>query len=267
MGRLHRQKHSILGLRRLPLVALCLGLMASCAKKSPESRDSGISGSSPESNDPATQTGSNKSGGSSSGPVGASNSGTTTAKGEPISVPDALATPKTHFQTRSDLTLPIAATDLEAGDRIELKQKNTDVVILSSEVPSGFGAAENFERPKYFVEQTEYSLVTADKPGQALGYRTMMRLVPRLLIADRKLQYGSNSLRLLLSTTSEDREAIKNIVLRDFSYFALGTATFLDSTPKQRANTYQGRVSWTVGGVVRASNVDLTVGTIGILNR
>jgi hypothetical protein len=226
------------------LLMLALG---SCAKKSPSSKQSAVNEPSPTSST-------------------SSNEKVPQPKGEPIDLPEAIATPRTHFQTRSDLKIFIDTYDLQSGQRIELSNQSLNQKVFSGELPAGFFVPENPQSPKYFLEDRAFILAAIPASEQYLGYRLIIRLVPGVLMADKKIGYGSSQFSLLLEGNSSDRTSAETVFVRDFSYFSLGTSVFVNSQT-QRGSTYQGRASWIAGSMVRGAKSDLTVGTIGILNR
>lgn len=181
-------------------------------------------------------------------------------------MPEAMATPRTHFQTRSDLRIFIDTYDLQSGQRIEMSNQSLNQKVLSQELPAGFFVPENPQSPKYFLEDRAFSLAALPASDQSQGYRLIIRLVPGVLLADKKISYGSSRFSLLLEGSSSDRTSSETVFIRDFSYFSLGTSVFVNSL-SQRGSLYQGRASWVAGSMVRGANSDLTVGTIGILNR
>jgi hypothetical protein len=187
-------------------------------------------------------------------------------KGEPIDFPEAMATPRTHFQTRSDLKLFIDTYDLQSGQRIALSNKSTNQTIFARELPAGFFVPENPQSTKSFLEDRAFSLAAIRASDQYLGYRLIIRLVPGVLLSDKKIGHGSSQFSLFLEGTTSDRISEEKVVVRDFPYFSLGTSAFVNSQA-QRGSTYQGRPSWVSGSLVRGAKSDLTVGTIGILNR
>ena len=191
----------------------------------------------------------------------------TKARGAPVEMPEALGTPRSYFQTRSVIKLPVEIFDLQPGDKIALTQKDSNTNLLTTALPTGFSALLDSKNTHYFLEQREFALGTSPQVGDSLGYDLIIRLIPSILCSEGKLNYGKNQLRLLLEGANEDKEANHPITIRDFPYFSLGTAVFAQGEMKQRIDRYQGRASWVASPVVRSTTVDLTVGTIGITNR
>ena len=182
-------------------------------------------------------------------------------------MPEALGTPRSYFQTRSVIKLPVEIFDLQPGDKIALTQKDSNTSLVSTELPTGFSALLDSKSTHYFLEQREFAMGTSPQVGDTLGSDLIIRLVPRILCSEGKLNYGKNQLRLLLQGANEDKEANRSVNIRDFPYFSLGTAVFAQGETKQRIDRYQGRAAWIASPVVRSTTVDLTVGTIGITNR
>ena len=192
---------------------------------------------------------------------------TTIPQAAPVPMPEALATPRSYFQTRSDIQLPVEIFDLQAGDQVELVQKSTGVNLASGQLPVGLAKQMGLGRAWYFLEQPEFSIGTASQSGDSLGFDLIIRLVPRNLCTAGKLNYGSNVIQLLLKNNVGQKESTRSLTLRDFPYGSVGSASFTTDERVQRSARYQGRATWITGPILRASKSELATGTIGILNR
>lgn len=199
-------------------------------------------------------------------------------RGTPVEVPSALGLARSQVQTRGTLLLPIMRDRSQLYDTVQLIREGTGQTLVSTPLDNDPSSPLANPDPslnrgwltlaatsEYVLTSATAAALDADLPS---GPDLMLRLMPIALTQSKKLSYGSNHLRLILTGTDHDITASRQMVVRDFSYFGLGTASFADGRwhGQDRAQGYQGRAAMAVGHLVRSGTSELKTGSVTILS-
>lgn len=171
----------------------------------------------------------------------------------PIELPGGLTAPRLYFQTRSVITLDIKSDDIAPGDSIELFNDTTQASLVKERAVVLGLTDEPFDR--------SHDLLAAP----LASYDFMMRLYPLDPDFIGKFAYGENRLRLLVAEANQPKIANSSIYLKDFSFFGVGTAQPI-TTASGRAG-FEGRVGLFSSPIVSNGKGEMTIGTVGMVNR
>lgn len=175
-------------------------------------------------------------------------------KGAPIELPNALIANRTHYQTRSVVTLKIESNEVSAGAPIRLLSDTTLRDLLSG-IAGSLGLQE----------------ASGDSVGQ--GWDTqflsddsgfILRLYPTDPAIAGGLSYGENKLKLLVDETTVPKMAVNQIYLQDFPYVTMSLSAF--DTPMQQQGGFQAQVDYITGATITNGTHQLTTGSVGLPN-
>ena len=175
-------------------------------------------------------------------------------KGSPIDLPNALIANRTHYQTRSVVTLKIESNQVTAGAPIRLMSETTLKDLLSGIAGSlGLKEASNDA-----VGQGWDTQFLSDDSG------FILRLYPTDPAIAGGLSYGENKLKLLVDETTEPKMAVNQIYLQDFPYVTMSFSAF--DTPMQQQGGFQAQVDYITGSTITNGTYQLTTGSVGLPN-
>lgn len=144
---------------------------------------------------------------------------------------------RTYYQTRNVVTVKLAG--LNEQDAIVLKNETTNSTFANMTFSSGV-VVDDFKVWQFFP--------TSAAPG--------------------KFAYGINHLKTYVNDDEAPESLqIESFTLKDFTYFALGTSTFVNAGLGQQSQGYQGRNAWIMGSTVQTKEDQMTTGTIAVLNQ
>jgi hypothetical protein len=181
------------------------------------------------------------------GPSGDPSSGGSTGKVEPLSIPGALSSTRSYFQTRSVVSLKIAPESVEPGDLFSLFNVSSNEELVEPR-PLAFGPIDTGGEP--------FSLATS-------GVQVFVSLYLLNPEFAQKFTYGPNVLRLNIDSAQPKTDQ-KTIYLRDFKL--LGTQTAHFSENKQRIGGFQGEISTLRRPILKAGPNIMTNGFLMMVN-
>jgi hypothetical protein len=167
---------------------------------------------------------------------------------EPLEISGGLSGSRTHFQSRSTITLSISEEALLPGEEFSLLNKTTDQLLIERQPLSLDLAAPLL---------SGYQLVAAPSD-------TYLRLYPTAPDMAGKLTYGDNELQLMTDGEAP-KVARRSIVLRDFSVGAIQLLHFDGN--RQRAGKLQGGISTFTTPTVRGGKSLLTTDLVPMINQ
>jgi len=173
--------------------------------------------------------------------------------GAPIELPNALVANRSHYQTRSVVTLKIESSEVSPGAPIRLMSETTLKDLLSG-VAGSLGLQE----------------VSADAmPGWETQFLSndsgfVLRLYPSDPAIASAMSYGENNLKLLVDETTTPKMAVSKIYLQDFPYLTMSFSAF-DSSMQQQGG-FQGSVDYVTGTTITNGSYQMTTGTVGLPN-
>ena len=175
-------------------------------------------------------------------------------KGAPIELPNALIANRTHYQTRSVVTLKIESNEVSAGAPIRLLSETTLKDLLSG-IAGSLGLQEGSNDA---VGQGWDTQFLSDDSG------FILRLYPTDPAIAGGLAYGENKLKLLVDETTVPKMAVNQIYLQDFPYVTMSLSAF--DTPMQQQGGFQAQVDYITESTITNGTYQLTTGSVGLPN-
>jgi hypothetical protein len=173
--------------------------------------------------------------------------------GTPIELPNALVANRSHYQTRSVVTLKIESSEVSPGAPIRLMSETTLKDLLTGVAGSlGLAAQEDPATPGW---ETQF---LSDDNG------FVIRLYPSDPAIASAMSYGENSLKLLVDETTSPKMAVSKVYLKDFPYVTMSFSSF--DTSMQQQGGFQGSVDYVTGTTITNGTYQMTTGSVGLPN-
>ncbi|MBM4252934.1 MAG: hypothetical protein FJ146_13260 [Deltaproteobacteria bacterium] len=173
--------------------------------------------------------------------------------GTPIELPNALVANRSHYQTRSVVTLKIESSEVSPGAPIRLMSETTLRDLLTGVAGSlGLAAPEDPATPGW-----ETHFLSDDN-----GF--VIRLYPSDPAIASAMSYGENSLKLLVDESTSPKMAVSKVYLQDFPYVTMSFSSF--DTSMQQQGGFQGSVDYVTGTTITNGTYQMTTGSVGLPN-
>jgi hypothetical protein len=175
---------------------------------------------------------------------------------------------RTYFQTRSGIKITVESVDPKAGDEIQVSPaEQSDWNLLAAVVPNDWDVPREAATRRIIHEDSEFSVGTEVRVQNKSNSDLIVWLATQSWIRSGKLSYGRNSVLVSLRGGGQNHEVSSDVYLRDFPYSGMSSVASPIQSGKGGEIRYVGGMAKVAGSLVYSGQIELVVGTVGILNR